>query len=259
MVSQSAVPKRPTLLILGGTSEARALARRVADAGLDAVYSYAGRTATPVEVPVPTRTGGFGGVEGLTAYLREAGVTHLVDATHPFAATISRNAAEASARAGVPLIALTRPPWEQRKGDDWLRVADIAGAVAALQVDPLAVFLAIGRQEVERFAAAPAHRYLLRFVDAPDAPPALPDHKIVVARGPFDEAGDRALMEAHGIELVVSKNAGGEGAYAKIAAARALGLPVLMIDRPALPARREVAEADAVMDWIAHGATLRGV
>ncbi|MCE8417188.1 cobalt-precorrin-6A reductase [Rhodovulum sulfidophilum] len=249
----------PTLLILGGTTEATALAARLAGTGIRATLSLAGRVENPRAQPIPMRVGGFGGVEGLIAYLRAEGVTHVIDATHPFAAQMSRNAASACAALGLPLVALTRPAWTPQPGDDWRHVADIAGAVAALAGPPRRVFLAVGRMHLEAFAARPQHRYLLRLVDRPNAPLPLPQAEVIVSRGPFTEADDRALMEGHGTELVVSKNAGGTGARAKIDAARALGLPVLMIDRPALPARRELARPDEVLGWLAHSGADLGV
>lgn len=251
----------PNILLLGGTTEASALARLLAERGVAAMLSYAGRTEAPRAQQIPVRIGGFGGVDGLVAYLREARVTHLVDATHPFAATMSANAVAAAQLAGVPLLALTRPAWVPVPGDQWTRVADIAGAVAALAGPPRRILLALGRMHVADFAAMPQHHYVLRFVDAPTAPPPLPDHALIVDRGPFTPEGDRALMEAHRIDLVVCKNAGGRGAEAKLVAARALGIPVLMIDRPALPPRAEVTDPAAVLEWLDHAPapTERGV
>lgn len=241
--------------MLGGTTEASALARLLAGQGIAATLSYAGRTRAPLAQPVPVRVGGFGGVEGLAAYLREHHVTHLVDATHPFAATMSASAVAGARLAGVPHIALTRPAWTPGPGDRWRPVPDIAGAVAALAGPPRRVMLALGRMHVAAFAAQPQHHYLLRFVDVPDLPPPLPDHALVVDRGPFTPAGDTALLSDHGIDLVVCKNAGGTGAEAKLAAACALGLPVLMIDRPAIPARHETSRPAEVLEWLAHAAS----
>jgi precorrin-6A/cobalt-precorrin-6A reductase len=243
----------PNLLILGGTTEARRLADAVAQAGLRGTVSYAGRVERPYPTALPHRIGGFGGVDGLRAHLRAEGVTHVVDATHPFAAQMSANAVAACAAEGVALAALTRPAWQAGPGDDWRRLPDIAGAVAALAGPPRRVMLAVGRMHLEAFAVNPQHFYLLRLVDAPEVPPPFPHCAVEVSRGPFTEAEDRALMQRHGIELVVSKNAGGSGARAKLDAARALGLPVLMIDRPALPARRALHDPGAVLDWIAQG------
>lgn len=248
--------------MLGGTTEASALvatlAPLLAERGDVAVLSYAGRVATPKAQPIPVRVGGFGGVDGLVEYLRAHKVTHLVDATHPFAARMSANAVLAAERANVAHIALTRPAWVPIAGDRWTHVADFDGAVATLAGPPRRVMLALGRMHVDAFAVQPQHDYLLRFVDVPDRPPGLPRQHLVVDRGPFDVQGDRRLMEAHAIEIVVCKNAGGTGASAKLDAARALGLPVIMIDRPALPARREVHAVADVLRWHDHRAD-RGV
>lgn len=245
------------LLILAGTTEATALARALADRGIAGTVSFAGRVERPLRQPLPQRVGGFGGVAGLVRYMTEAGITHVIDATHPFAAQMSRNAVAACAEAHVPLLALTRPEWEEGPDDRWQRVPDIAGAVAALDVPRMNVMLAVGRMHLAEFAPNPQHRYLLRLVDPPAGPLPFPEAEVVVDRGPFDAEADRALMERHGVEIVVSKNAGGTGAFAKITAARALGLPVVMIDRPQLPARDEVHDVAAVFDWLArHGADL---
>ncbi len=221
----------------------------MAAAGMAAILSYAGRTQTPRPQPVPLRIGGFGGAEGLAAWLRAHGIRRLVDATHPFAARISANAALASAATGIPLLALERPAWQPGPGDRWTAAGDIAEAARLLAGPRRRVFLALGRQNLAAFAAQPQHRYLLRLVDPPAGPLPLPDCALEIARGPFDTAGDLALMRHHGIELVVAKNAGGAGAEAKLAAARVLGLPVLMIARPAPAPRPSVASVDEVLAW----------
>ncbi|MFZ5964809.1 cobalt-precorrin-6A reductase [Thalassococcus sp. BH17M4-6] len=249
----------PNLLVLGGTTEATALCRAMAEAGLHGTISFAGRVDRPVRQPLPQRVGGFGGAEGLAAYLRDHRITHLVDATHPFAAQMSHNAVTASALTGVPLIALTRAPWQPQDGDHWSHVPDIPGAVAALNCHARRVMLAVGRMHLLEFAPNPQHFYLLRLVDPPKDPPPFPDHAIVVDRGPFTTAGDLALMQEHRIDLVVSKNSGGTGAKAKLIAARDLGLPVIMIDRPALPARAEAHDVAQVLAWAQGHATDRGV
>lgn len=223
------------------------------------MISYAGRVERPRDLPVPRRVGGFGGAAGLADYLRANAITHAVDATHPFAAQMSQNAVEACTQSGVPLVALTRPAWTPGPGDDWLGVPDIASAVAALDGPPRRVMLAIGRMHLTAFAAQPQHDYLLRLVDPPETPPPLPRHSIVVSRGPFTVEGDTALLRAHGIELLVAKNAGGSGARAKIDSTRALGLPIIMIARPPLPQRREVTTPEAVLDWLGHAGTDLGV
>lgn len=225
------------------------MAQAIAKAGLAGVYSYAGRTEAPVGQPIHMRVGGFGGVEGLRGYLKAEGITHVIDATHPFAAQMSTNAVAACAAEGVPLIALERAPWVAREGDCWTHVPDLAAAVTALAGPAKRAFLAIGRQHIDAFAAQPQHRYLLRLVDQPTGPLPFPAD-VVVARGPFDVAGDTALLQDHRIEVVVAKNAGGKGAVAKITAARALGLPVVMIDRPVIPPRRVAQSVAEVMAWL---------
>lgn len=246
----------PNVLLLGGTTEASALARLLAAHHIAATLSYAGRTEAPRAQPVPVRIGGFGGLRGLIDYLRAHCVTHLVDATHPFAATMSTYAVAAAREVGVPLMAMTRPAWEPVTGDRWTRAADIAHAVAQLAGPPRRVMLALGRMHVNAFTAQPQHHYLLRFVDAPDVPPALPHHTLLVDRGPFAAEDDAQLMRKHAIELVMCKNAGGSGAAAKLIAARGLGLPVLMIDRPVLPPRQEVYDPHQVLAWLGHETAL---
>lgn len=230
------------------------MALALSQADEDAIFSYAGRIANPHPQPLRTRIGGFGGVEGLRLFLRGQGISHVVDATHPFASGMSRNAIAACEAEGVALIALERPAWEEAPGDRWTRLADFDAAAAALPGDGSTVFLAIGRQNLAPFVGL-NHRWLLRFAELAAHP--LRDATLIVSRGPYTVAGDVALMQRHGVAHVVAKNAGGTAAEAKIAAARQLGLPVLMIDRPTLPARRAVATVAEVMRWL-HG-TLRGV
>ncbi len=249
----------PNLLILGGTTGATALCRALSEAGIAGTVSLAGRVARPVRQPLPLRSGGFGGVEGLRQYLHDHAITHVVDATHPFAAQMSRNAVDACAAAKVPLIALTRPPWTSGEGDRWQHVPDIAAAVAALRGPARRVMLAVGRMHLAEFAPNPQHFYLLRLVDPPDAALPFPGCEVILDRGPFTVDGDLALMREHRIDLVVSKNSGGTGAQAKLIAARQLELPVLMIDRPSLPARREASGAEEVIAWLAHSGTDLGV
>jgi precorrin-6A/cobalt-precorrin-6A reductase len=239
----------PRILILGGTTEARQLAERLADrADLAVTLSLAGRTMTPTRQPVPVRLGGFGGSQGLADYLAATRIDVLVDATHPYAAMISANAVRAAALARVPLVALRRSAWVAVPGDRWTEVADTAGAVAALGHVPRHVFLALGRQEIAPFAAAPQHRYLVRSVDPVTPPLDVPHAVYVVARGPFAHIDERSLLKRHHIDIIVAKNSGGSATYGKIAAARALGLPVVMLRRPALP---QVAAVETVEDAVA--------
>ncbi|MCH2164178.1 MAG: cobalt-precorrin-6A reductase [Marinovum sp.] len=249
------------ILILGGTTEATALGQALAETDLHATLSLAGRVARPKRQPLPQRVGGFGGVAGLMEYLRTHAITHLVDATHPFAAQMSTHAIEACRKTNVRLVALTRPAWTAQSGDRWTRVVDISGAVRALDRPAMRVMLAVGRTHLAEFVTQSQHHYLLRLIDPPDHRLPLPNTDIIVDRGPFDQASDQVLMCDHAIEVVVSKNSGGSGAYAKIAAARTLGLEVIMIDRPSLPARLEMTSVADVMGWLHQtpSGTERGV
>lgn len=243
-------------LILGGTSDANRLADAVARLGWDAIYSYAGRTEAPVVQSLPTRSGGFGGARGLASYIRQQNITHVVDATHPFAAEMSRNAIAACAATSTALIALEREPWTKIAGDNWVEVADEAAAAATLPDQRTSVFLAIGRQRLAAFSRKPQHVYTLRFVDATDAALPLPDARVIVSRGPFTLAGDLDLMRSHGIEWIVARNSGGTGARAKIDAARELGLPLVMIVRPDLPERPRTERIEDVLAFLGHDARL---
>lgn len=242
-------------LILGGTADASLLAAEIARARIDAVYSYGGRTRAPADQPLPTRIGGFGGVTGLADYIRREAFTHVIDATHPFAAEMSRNAVAACTETGTPLMALERAPWTKTPGDVWIDVVDVNAAVAALPEAPAKIFLAIGRQHIAPFAMKPQHAYTLRFVDPPEAPlPFAAD--VIVSRGPFTFDSELAMMRTRGIGWIVARNSGGDGARAKIDAARTLGLPVVMIARPKLPERQRVESVAEVMQWLAHSTRL---
>ena len=250
-------------LILGGTIEARLLADSLAKRpGVTVTLSLAGRTANPLPQPVPVRIGGFGGADGLAAYLRDERIDALIDATHPYAATISANAAEAVRATGVPLVALRRKAWTKVDGDSWVEVATMDEAVRALGQAPRRVFLALGRKELQPFTAAPQHVYLIRSVDPVDPPLAVPHAIYIAARGLFSEAEDRALLKRHRIDVVVAKNSGGSATYGKIAAARTLQLPVIMLARPALPEVSSVATVEEALVWLDHAiasSTARGV
>ncbi len=244
--------KPAKVLVLGGTAEAAALARALAEEPRVAMTtSLAGRTRAPAELPGAVRRGGFGGAQALADYLKARAVDLLVDATHPFAARISRNAAQACAAAGVPRLVLTRAPWPAREGDRWTLVPDAEAAAAALPGLGARVFLTIGRQELAAFAGLDAVWFLVRLVEPPEEPIPLEDYHLVLGRGPFSLVQETALLRAHGIEVVVSKNSGGQGAAAKIAAARALGLPVVMIERPPAPASETAESVEAALAWIA--------
>jgi precorrin-6A/cobalt-precorrin-6A reductase len=255
--------QRKTILILGGTTQARQLAERLAgDARLSVTLSLAGRTIDPVAHAVPVISGGFGGAEGLAAHLTQEGVDVLVDATHPYAARMSHNAAEAAKIAGVPLVALARPAWAQVDGDRWREVAGSEEAVEALGAAPRRVFLALGRQEIAAFERAPQHSYVIRSVDPVEPKLGVPDATYILARGPFAQEAERKLLEELRIEVIVAKNSGGAATYGKIAAARELGIEVILFARPALPGVPTVGsvqQAVAAIDHLVGPDSERGV
>jgi precorrin-6A/cobalt-precorrin-6A reductase len=241
------------ILILGGTAEARQLAGRLSHRrDLAVTLSLAGRTAAPAEQPVPVRTGGFGGPDGLAAYLEAQQIDVLIDATHPYAAVMSAHAAEAAARSNVRLLALRRQPWTAVTADRWTEVDTIDDAVLALGSAPRRALLTVGRRDIAAFEAAPQHGYLIRSVDPIDPPLVVPHATYVTARGPFSEADDRELMTKHHINVVVAKNSGGEATYGKIVAARSLGIHVVMLRRPALPAVVAVETVQDAVEWLDH-------
>ena len=235
------------------------LARR---GGLEVTLSLAGRTASPVQHAVPVRVGGFGGAAGLIDYLVQQNVGVLIDATHPYATVISDNAAAAARHTGVAFMTLGRPAWTAISGDRWIEVNDVSGAVKAIGNPPRNVFVALGRNDLAPFVGAPQHRYLIRSVDPVDPPLPLPRASYVTSRGPFSEADDRALMSAYAIDVVVAKNSGGAAAYGKIAAARSLGIDVIMLRRPLAPKAPSVATVEDAIAWLDHALTVaatRGV
>ena len=236
-------------MVLGGTSGARELAERLArDPRYAPLLSFAGRT-TSLRLPeIPHRVGGFGGAAGLAQYIERERFAALVDATHAFAAQISINAAQAAQRTGIACMRLEVAPWLPQAADRWLPVASMAEAAAALGVEPRRVLLTIGRLEVAAFRAAPQHEYLIRAIDAFE--PGLPRARVLTARGPFARDAELALLERERIEVIVSKNAGTASTYAKLAAARELGLPVIMLNRPQLPAADTTDSISAVLSWL---------
>lgn len=244
------------VLVLGGTAEASLLAQRLARRqDIPAILSFAGRTQSPKLPPIPFRIGGFGGIDGLCNFLLAKEIHAVVDATHPFAVRISEHAASACERARVPLVALTRPAWEPQNGDRWIFAEDIEAAVRALGDVPRRVFLTHGRLQLAAFASAPQHSYVIRAIDPPADLMTLPRHRLILARGPFLTGDEVKLMRDEGIEIVVTKNSGGQSTYAKIEAARTLQIPVVMIRRPLIPRAGELFDPDQVMAWLdAHGA-----
>ncbi len=242
-----------SVLLLGGTLDAFVLSERLHAAGIRATYSYAGATQSRRATPLPTRVGGFGGVDGLVSFLHDQRITHVIDATHPFAAQMSRNAIAACAQTNTPLLSLERPAWQAQSADRWIDVPDMQAAALALPPDIETVFLAIGRKQLAAFASVGnQHRFVLRVIDQLSEPlPLPPEHcTMVIARGPFALQDELALIREHRVGCIVSKNAGGADTYAKIEAARQLQLPVVMVDRPRLPARTQCATPDEAMRWL---------
>ena len=242
------------LLILGGTGEAAALARaalaRFGDA-LNITTSLAGRTERPGPFVGRIRVGGFGGAAGLAAYLTEHGVDRLIDATHPFAARISTAARLACEQARVPRLLLLRPPWRRHPLDRWIEVDSMAAAAEIVGRSGRRAFLTVGSGEIACFAAATEVRFLVRLVDPPRRRLPLRRYQIIVGRGPFTLAEERRRLEQHAIDVVVCKASGGAATEAKVVAARELGLPVIMVRRPALEPGDAVETVEAAVDWLA--------
>jgi precorrin-6A/cobalt-precorrin-6A reductase len=239
-----------TILVLGGTAEANALVRRVAADRPQArvVLSLAGRTAAPTLLPVAeTRIGGFGGPDGLASFLSLQGVTRLVDATHPFAVGISRNARAGARLAGVPRIALVRPAWEPVPGDRWIEADCLLAAAQTLPAGAQA-FLALGRQHLAPFAARQDVTFVVRMIDPPAKP--LPFPATLVLGRPEEAEVEEALFRRLAVTHLVARNSGGALSYAKIEAARRLGLPVVMIRRMAAPEPPVAPDVEAVMRWL---------
>jgi precorrin-6A/cobalt-precorrin-6A reductase len=239
------------VLVLGGTTEASELTRLLAaDPRFEATVSLAGRTANPRTQPVRTRTGGFGGADGLVAWLKQDETQAVVDATHPYADQISSNAVAACAQLAIPLASIVRPAWERRAGDKWLAVASAEAAAEALGPKPRRVFLSLGRLELGAFAGAPHHHYIARTIDPPGDVALPPDIQMLFARGPFDREAETTLLRRENIDMLVSKNSGGAATYGKIEAARQLGIPVVMIARPDKPRGHAVESVEAAVVWL---------
>ena len=215
------------------------------------VLSLAGATANPARSPIPQRVRGFGGAGGLAAYLAAEQIGAVVDATHPFASRMSANAVAACRATDTPLVVFTRPPWTPEPGDRWLQVATMDEAALALGAEPRTVFLTQGRLQLASFARSPQHRYIVRAIDRPAEIDALPNCKLILARGPFSLADELALIRNESVQALVTKNSGGAATYAKIEAARALGIEVVIVRRPPPPEAETVYNLDAVMSWIA--------
>ena len=238
-----------TVLLLAGTGEAREIAAGLHAAGVDAVASLAGATQRAGPLALPTRSGGFGGRAGFEAYLDDAEITAVLDATHPFAADITARTAEVCASRGVPYLYHLRAPWRPAPGDIWREIAREEEA-AALIPPGATVFLGTGRQTLDRFANLAGRRVICRQIDPPTQPFPFPGGEYLVGRPPFSVAHERALFAALGIDWIVVKNAGGDASRTKLTAAADLGIPVLMIQRPVVPDGIAVTDSvAAAIDW----------
>jgi precorrin-6A/cobalt-precorrin-6A reductase len=243
-----------SLLILGGTGEAAALARAVLarfGEAVDVTTSLAGRTERPGPLPGGIRIGGFGGPAGLASYLVDNDIDRLIDATHPFAAGISAEARLACETAEVPRLMLLRPPWRRHRDDRWIEVGDMAAAAEMVGRIGRRAWLTVGAGEVARFAAAPGVRFLVRLVDPPRRRLPLRFYEVVLGRGPFTLAEERHRLERHAIDVLVCKASGGEATAAKLVAARELGIPVIMVRRPAAEPGDAVETVEGALDWLA--------
>lgn len=243
------------VLILGGTRDAMNLAELVLNhPQLRATYSLAGRTRRPLPSGLPTRRGGFGGITGLTHWLQQEAVDAVVDATHPFAAQMSSNALTACREAQVPLVRLDREPWSPVAGDHWLNVADLPAAAQRLEqvTKPgQRVLLTTGGTSLEHFTGLNQLHFVVRCVDPPQPPPAFASYSLIIDRGPFNQASEVQLLAEQHIDILVSKNSGGPAAAPKLAAARAAGLPVIMVGRPeATSAAQALYSPSAVVEWL---------
>ena len=253
------------LLILGGTGEALSLGQALAeDARFSAIYSVAGRTSTPSLPALPTRSGGFGGVAGMQSYLSKQRIELLVDATHPFAVQITTNAVQAAQACAIPMLAIRRPAWIPSAADSWVEVPHMAAAAAAIGETQRRVLLTIGQRDLAPFKSAAQHIYLIRSVEPLLTELTPPQHCSLLDRGPFTLAGERALLAAHDIDVLVTKNSGGSATVAKLIAARERNIQVIMVSRPVLPATHAtvttVAEAlECLYAHYANRPTERGV
>jgi precorrin-6A/cobalt-precorrin-6A reductase len=240
------------VLILGGTGEARQLAEALGDRpSLSVVSSLAGRVRAPALPVGSVRIGGFGGANGLAEYLRGERVAAVVDATHPFATTITASAVAATGRLGIPLLTLRRPGWTPRPGDRWYWVPTLAAAARALPDLGRRVFLTTGRLGLAEFAALDEHWFLVRSIDAP-TPPVPRRLRVLLDRGPFTVPGERTLLTAHRIDVLVTKDSGGEMTAAKLYAARELGVPVLIQARPSAPDVPTEPTVPGAVRWLDH-------
>jgi precorrin-6A/cobalt-precorrin-6A reductase len=242
------------ILLLGGTVEAASLARAIVARFGNRVAlttSLAGRTERPVAVTGDVRIGGFGGADGLAAFLRDDAIGLVIDATHPFADRISAHARSACETARVARLMLLRPPWKRHPLDRWIEVDDLAAAASVVGKIGRRAFLTVGSSEVAAFASAVEVRFLVRMIDAPSCPLPLRFYEIVLGRGPFTLAAERHLLQRYAIDVVVCKASGGDATEAKVIAAREASLPIIMVRRPPAEPGEVVASVEAALDWVA--------
>lgn len=238
-----------TLLLLAGTTEAQQIARALAEKGVASIASLAGATRAPRATGLPTRVGGFGGDEGFRAYLKEEAITAILDATHPFANRISTRTARIAAEEGIPFCQVLRPKWSPEVGDRWVSLT--SEEEAAQHITPgSTVFLATGRSTLDRFANLSGCRLICRQIDPPDRPFPFPNGEYLVGRPPFSVEEEVDLFKRLRVDWLVVKNAGGEAPRSKLVAARLLGIPVVMIERPKPPEATRVASVAQALDWV---------
>lgn len=241
-------------LLLGGTSEARQLASVLANKpGIQTTFSLAGVIRRPPDIALPIRVGGFGGVAGLTDHLHEHAIDVVIDATHPFASQMSTHAAHACHAANCNIWRLERPAWQPAEGDHWISASDLADAAARLADFGPRVFLSVGARSLSPFESVPDKHWIVRSIQAPEPPPAFAESTQIVARPPFSLEDEIALLRDHAVDVLVTKNSGAPATTAKLHAARQLAIPVVMVERPALPAPDRLFTAiDAIPEALAN-------
>lgn len=256
-MSQLKTASSKNLLILGGTAEAIELAARAAKIpNVNVITALAGRTQHPVLPSTTTQIGGFGGVAGLANYLQSKHIHLLIDATHPFAAKISWNAAAAAAQTGVPHLMFVRSAWDKAEDDHWIEVENNQAAARILPSLAQRIFLTIGRQELATFASLKTLWFLMRMIEPPLPNAPVPPGKLLLERGPFSLEQERSLLQQYEIAAIVSKNSGGGATYAKIIAARELRIPVVMVQRPSLPVAEQASDLNSALSWLSNRLSL---
>jgi len=238
-----------TVLLLAGTGEAKRIAWGLTDTGINVIASLAGATRSPEPLPVETRIGGFGGEDGFRAFLETEDISAVLDATHPFAEQITNRTAEVCSALNLPYAQLVRPPWRAEIGDQWIAIDDPQEAAVHIPSKAV-VFLATGRQTLAEYANLEGRRVLCRLIDPPTAPFPFEGGEFVIGRPPFSPRSEAKLFQALGVTHLVVKNAGGEGGRAKLEAARALKLPVLMLNRPEMPVGTQLSNVPEALAWV---------